>query len=70
LVFLDYKLMRAYDLIKDQSFFLCHLKNSILPFIEFPIGNMMKSDVKRLANEMNLERIAQKNESNLIKFFN
>jgi tRNA-specific 2-thiouridylase len=62
--------MRAYDLINDQSFFLCHLKNSILPFIEFPIGNMMKSDVKRLANEMNLERIAQKNESNLIKFFN
>jgi hypothetical protein len=25
----------------------------------------MKSDVKRLANEMNLERIARKNESNL-----
>ncbi len=63
--FLEFKLIRAYDLIKDQSFFLCHLKSSILPFIEFPIGNMMKSDVKRLANEMNLERIARKNESNL-----
>ncbi|CAF0729186.1 unnamed protein product [Rotaria sp. Silwood1] len=55
--------MRGYDLKKDQSFFLCHLKNSVLPFIEFPVGSMMKSDVKRLANEMNLERIAQKHES-------
>lgn len=56
--------MRGNDLIKDQSFFLCHMKNSILPFIEFPVGGMMKSDVKRLANELNLERISQKNESN------
>jgi len=71
-LFVEFKLLRAYDLIKDQSFFLCHLKNSVLPFIEFPIGNMMKSDVKRLANEMNLERIARKNESNLLIgfFFN
>jgi tRNA U34 2-thiouridine synthase MnmA/TrmU len=56
--------MRSPDLIKDQSFFLCHLNHSVLPFIEFPIGDMMKSDVKRLANEMNLERVARKNESN------
>ncbi|UJR25432.1 hypothetical protein I4U23_006779 [Adineta vaga] len=48
---------------KDQSFFLCHLKDSILPFIQFPIGGMMKSEVKQLANEMNLERIARKTES-------
>lgn len=57
--------MRANDLIKDQSFFLCHLNQSVLPFIEFPIGHMMKNDVKSLAKEMNLERIAQKSESNL-----
>ena len=63
--FLEYRLMRATDTIKDQSFFLCHLKSSILPFIQFPIGHMMKFDVKRLAIEMNLERIAKKNESNL-----
>ncbi len=55
--------MRALDPIKDQSFFLCHLNNSVLPFLEFPIGHMMKSDVKHLAIEMNLERIARKNES-------
>ncbi|CAF3649578.1 unnamed protein product [Rotaria socialis] len=37
--------------------------NSVLPFVEFPVGGMMKSDVKHLANEMNLEKIAQKHES-------
>ncbi|CAF0838247.1 unnamed protein product [Adineta ricciae] len=55
--------MRGVDMKKDQSFFLCHLKDSLLPFIQFPIGGMMKSDVKRLANEMNLQRISQKAES-------
>lgn len=55
--------MRSCDPIKDQSFFLCHLNNSVLPFIEFPVGGMMKSDVKRLASELNLEKIAQKHES-------
>ncbi|CAF1466786.1 unnamed protein product [Adineta ricciae] len=55
--------MRGLDMKKDQSFFLCHLKDSLLPFIQFPIGGMMKSDVKRLANEMNLQRISQKAES-------
>ena len=49
--FLEYKLMRAEDMIKDQSFFLCHLTKSVLPLIEFPIGHLMKSDVKRLASE-------------------
>ena len=63
LTFLEYQLIRAIDSIKDQSFFLCHLKESILPMIEFPIGQMMKSEVKRLANEMDLERIAKKDES-------
>jgi len=63
LIFLDWKLLRANDLIKDQSFFLCHLDKSILPFIQFPIGHMLKSDVKRLATELNLDRIAKKQES-------
>ena len=58
--------MCGVDLIKDQSFFLCHLNHSVLPFIEFPIGNMLKSNVKCLANEMKFERIAQKNESKFI----
>jgi hypothetical protein len=39
----------------------------VLPLIEFPVGHMMKNDVKYLANEMNLERIAKKNESMLRK---
>lgn len=60
---LEYRLIRAVDPIKDQSFFLCHLKESILPWIEFPIGHMMKSEVKRLASELDLERIAKKDES-------
>ena len=58
--------MRGLDMKKDQSFFLCHLKDSLLPFVQFPIGGMMKSDVKRLANEMNLQRISQKAESKCI----
>ena len=60
---LEYKLMRSLDHKKDQSFFLCHLTKSVLPFVEFPVGSMMKSEVKRLAQELNLDRIAQKDES-------
>ena len=55
--------MRGRDLKKDQSFFLCHINEEILPFVEFPVGSMLKSDVKRLAIEMNLDRIARKEES-------
>ena len=66
MIFLEYKLIRGRDLVKDQSLFLCYLDKSVLPLIKFPIGNMLKSDVKRLANEMKLERVAQKNESKLI----
>lgn len=61
--FLEYRFIRAVDPIKDQSFFLCHLNESILPWIEFPIGHLMKSEVKRLASELDLEKIAKKDES-------
>lgn len=61
---LEYKLLRSLDFKKDQSFFLCHLTKSVLPFVEFPVGAMMKSEVKQLAQELNLDRIAQKDESN------
>lgn len=49
---------------KDQSFFLCHMDKSVLPYVEFPVGSMMKAEVKRLAVELNLDRIARKEESN------
>lgn len=61
--FIEFRLIRAMDSMKDQTFFLCHLKESILSRIEFPIGHMVKNDVKQLANELGLERIAKKVES-------
>lgn len=63
LFFLEYKLMRSCDLKKDQSFFLCHMNKTVLPYVEFPVGSMMKTTVKQLAQELNLDRIARKDES-------
>lgn len=50
---------------KDQSFFLCQMPSCVLPSVQFPIGSLMKYEVKRLAEELDLHRIAQKNESKL-----
>ncbi|CAG0913938.1 unnamed protein product [Notodromas monacha] len=57
------KLMKARDLKKDQTFFLSQVQQSALQRTFFPVGGMLKSEVKQLAIDIGLSRLAQKAES-------
>lgn len=48
------ELLRALDLSKDQSYFLYSLGQIDLARAMFPIGSMLKSDVRALARKFNL----------------
>lgn len=65
---LDARLLRAADTLKDQTFFLCHIKQEALRRTMFPVGNSLKSDVKRIAKEIGLHKIGAKRESRGICF--
>lgn len=64
----DVKLLQAVDPRKDQTFFLSQIPQSALQRTMFPVGSMLKSQVKQLAHEIGLESIAQKRESTGICF--
>lgn len=55
--------MRAADSWKDQTFFLSQIPQTALRRTMFPIGNLLKSEVKGLAVDAGLGAIAQKKES-------
>ncbi|MCQ2204090.1 MAG: tRNA 2-thiouridine(34) synthase MnmA [Bacteroidales bacterium] len=49
-----YSLLAGSDPNKDQSYFLCQLNQQQLKKALFPIGDMLKPEVRRIANELNL----------------
>jgi tRNA-specific 2-thiouridylase len=49
-----YLLKKAKDKYKDQSYFLYRLTQKQLAHILFPLGNYTKSEVRKLASELNL----------------
>jgi tRNA-specific 2-thiouridylase len=57
-----YELRKAVDLSKDQSYFLFELTQEQLSHTLFPLGEMTKKDVRRLAAEGGLP-VAEKSES-------
>ncbi|XP_063989517.1 mitochondrial tRNA-specific 2-thiouridylase 1 isoform X2 [Diachasmimorpha longicaudata] len=57
------KLLHAVNQKKDQTFFLSQVSQESLQRCMFPLGEMMKTDVKKLAVEAGLGVIAQKPES-------
>lgn len=61
------KLLRGADNNKDQTYFLCQISQSALSKTLFPIGNIEKSEVRRIANELDLI-IANKKDSTGICF--
>jgi tRNA-specific 2-thiouridylase len=60
-------LLTGLDPAKDQSYFLFTLTQEQLQKIVFPVGELEKPDVRRLASEFNLP-VAQKHESQEICF--
>jgi tRNA-specific 2-thiouridylase len=55
-----YRLLAGVDPGKDQSYFLCQLSQAQLARAMFPIGGMLKSEVRRIAEEQKLATAKRK----------
>ena len=55
-----YRIMAGTDPNKDQSYFLCQLTQAQLSKAMFPIGDIVKPEVRRLAREADLPSAAKK----------
>ncbi|HHT51386.1 MAG TPA: tRNA 2-thiouridine(34) synthase MnmA [Eubacteriaceae bacterium] len=74
----EYRLLRGVDANKDQTYFLCALNQYQLSKAIFPIGNMDKSQVRKIAEENKLKTAGKKDstgicfigERNFSKFIN
>lgn len=53
-------LLRAVDENKDQTYFLCRISKEALRHTIFPVGDMLKTDVKKLAEEHGLDNAYKK----------
>lgn len=62
-----YRLLAGSDPNKDQSYFLCQLSQEQLSHAMFPIGDMCKPEIRRIAAELGLAT-AQKRDSQGICF--
>lgn len=49
-----YAIASAYDLHKDQSYFLCRVEPRIIKYMLFPLSNLTKEEVRSLAKDNNL----------------
>lgn len=54
------RLLRGLDANKDQTYFLAGLKPEQLAKVEFPVGALQKSDVRRIAREQGFSNAAKK----------
>jgi len=63
----DARLLRGFDSEKDQSYFLYRISQNVLRCTLFPIGNLQKSMVRKIARELNLP-VAEKPDSQGICF--
>lgn len=61
------ELRRAYDASKDQSYFLFSTTKEQLDYLRFPLGDMPKEEVRRIAGALGLE-VADKPDSQDICF--
>lgn len=60
-----YRLLAGKDKNKDQSYFLCQLTQDQLSHALFPIGNLEKSEVRRIAKEQELVTADKKDSQGL-----
>ena len=55
-----YRLLAGSDPNKDQSYFLCQLSQEQLAYAMFPIGDLLKPEVRRIAEEQHLATAKRK----------
>lgn len=60
-----HRLLRGLDPNKDQSYFLCQLTQEQLGRALFPIGHLQKSEVRRIATELDLVTADKKDSQGL-----
>ena len=61
----DIQLLRAADSAKDQSYFLHRLTQAQLARVLFPVGDLRKSEVRRVAREAGLPNHAKKDSTGI-----
>ena len=62
-----FALAKADDLNKDQSYFLSEISNEAMKYSIFPLGNLTKPEVRKIAADMNLA-VADKKDSTGVCF--
>lgn len=55
-----YRLIAGVDKKKDQSYFLCQISQKQLATALFPLGNITKSEVRKIASDLNLPTATRK----------
>jgi tRNA-uridine 2-sulfurtransferase len=55
-----YRLLQGLDPNKDQSYFLCQLSQQQLKMVQFPVGNLMKQEVRDIARSQGLATAERK----------
>lgn len=61
-------LAKSYDTNKDQTYFLSQISNFQLSHCLFPLGNIDKSEVRKIAHELELDTVMDKKDSTGICF--
>lgn len=61
----DNRLVKGLDPSKDQSYFLYTIKEAILKKVLFPVGDMLKSDLRRFAKEHGLATSEKKDSTGI-----
>jgi tRNA-specific 2-thiouridylase len=62
------QLFRGADDAKDQTYFLWGIDRDVLPRVLMPVGSLTKAETRALANELGLDHVAAKPESQEICF--
>ena len=60
-----YRLLKAHDLAKDQSYFLHRLNQGQLSRVLFPLGELRKTEVRRMAKEAGLHNFAKRDSTGI-----
>lgn len=64
----DGRLLRGADSGKDQTYFLWGIDRGVIPRLMLPVGAITKDETRRIARQLELPRVADKQESQEICF--